>query len=128
MSDWISQIVMAPGADGDRGGEWTLTVTRAATDDEAWWGLALDARVSRDGLRAYRSHTDADYSLVTLSSDLPFAKAARDFGLDPAVFGSPTIWPVMHREGLLEMGIDDDSESGWAWVHTDMLIGFPFQD
>lgn len=128
MSDWISQVVMAPGADGDRGGRWTLTVTRTSGESSTWWGLTLDEQASSTGMKVFRSHPDGQCAMVIVEVDQPFEDAATHYGLDPAVFGSPTLWPEIHRDWRHAHETDRVVENGWAWAHTGVHIGFPFQD
>jgi hypothetical protein len=127
MSDWISQIVMAPGADGDRGGKWTLTTTRI-NEDEHWWGLTLDEAASSDGLKVYRNQADGQCVMVIVHADQPFEDAATHYGLDSSVFGSPTLWPEIHRDWRHAYGTDRVVDNGWTWMHNDVHGGFPFRD
>jgi hypothetical protein len=128
MSDWISQIVMAPGADGDRGSKWMLTVTRLATDGAPWWGLTLDEAASTDGLKVYRNQANGQCVMMTVEANQPFEDAATHYGLDSAVFGSPTLWPEIHRDWRHAYGTDRVVDNGWTWMHNDVHGGFPFKD
>jgi hypothetical protein len=124
MTDWLSNIVMPSETDGDRGGPWTLSVT-CMPDREHWWALEIDEEACRPGMKVYRSDRDGTIALVTVDSDLPFEEVAEDLGLHLDVFGSPTLWPVMHRRTF--DGEQPTGESGWAWVHRDVDEGFPFR-
>jgi hypothetical protein len=125
VTDWISNIVMAPGADGDRGGKWTLTITRI-NEDEHWCALDIDERASKPGMKVFLSDRDGLPALIVVDSALNFQDACNDLGLDPAVFGSPTLWPQMHRRN--HSGVEPTGESGWSWVNEGVLEGFPFSD
>ena len=126
MPRWISNIVMAPGADGDRGGKWKLTITRINTD-EHWWALEIDERSSKPGMKVFLSDRDGMPAFIVVESHLNFEDAANDLSLDPDVFGSPTLWPQMHRRN--HSGVEPTGESGWTWVNDRGLEGgFPFWD
>jgi hypothetical protein len=125
MSDWISHIVMSPGADGDHGGRWTLTVTRTSGENSTWWSLTLDEDASEPGLKIYRSQPDGSCAMVVVEAHQPFEDAATHYGLDRAVFGSPTLWPEMHRDWCYTAS-GGVVENGWAWVHQSVDDEFPF--
>lgn len=114
---WISVVELAPGSDGIRGGPWLLTITRVSHQEgDHWWPWEQD----EDG-RALSVLRESDGSavLVRLRSDLPFEEAADAFSLDPAVFGSPTLWPGAHLER-------NQRVQGWSWTHMDVSAEFPF--
>jgi hypothetical protein len=125
MSGWISNIVMGPGADGDRGGPWTLAIT-SIYEAERWWALEIDERASKPGMKVFLSDRDGLPALIVVESTLNFEAAANELGLDLDVFGSPTLWPQMHRRN--HSGAEPTGENGWTWVNSRGDEGFPFRD
>lgn len=115
--EWISVLEISPDADGVEGGPWRLTVTRL-TDGRGsqWWPWAED---DESPWPLSTMVSGKDVIMVRLASDLPFAEAAAQYGLDAAVFGSPTLWPGAHMS-------HGASNGGWVWLHGRRPSPFPF--
>jgi hypothetical protein len=117
-SDWVSIIDLPYGADGlVGGGPWRLQVIRTSYSRGhfgGWW--ALHTAVTTRGSTVHFDEV-GDACRVEVVSSEPFEEAAEQYGLDPEVFGSPTLWPGVSNQV---------AERGWMWTFTDMPEPFPF--
>ena len=121
MTNWIALIDLPPDTDGVSGGKepWSLRVIRVASNPESlhWWEVNGDQPSS--GLTIFRDEKN-EICRVDLVSNLPFEDAARVHGLDTRVFGSPTLWPLIHRP-VTQAG----RSTGWLWTFSEEEP-FPF--
>lgn len=118
-NDWISVLEIAPDADGVRGGPWRLTVTRVPEAGSHWWPWSEDDD-HPSPVSVLRGSDGSAISVRVHASDLPFEQAAEAYGLDPAVFGSRTLWPCQHMNHTASNG-------GWTWLHRSAPAHFPFR-
>ena len=110
------------GTDGIHGGRepWTVQIIRTTAIEEYghWWQMNAE-EPEQSGLTIFRDEAD-QICRVTLVSAEAFEVAATRHGLDPEVFGSPTLWPAAHRpEGRSGRAF------GWAWTFSG-ADPFPF--
>lgn len=121
MNNWIALVDLPAGTDGVEGGKepWQLRVIRVSPEEEFghWWEVNADE--PSHGLTVYRDHSN-EICRVDLVSNLPFENAARAHNLNTSVFGSPTLWPLIHRPLTRE-----GKSAGWLWTFSEMKP-FPF--
>lgn len=113
-SDWVSIVELAPGSDGYGHGPWKLTVYLASR-----MGGSLTIERESGGDISVTRGRNGRVIRVELSGDQPFAAAADEYAIDPAAFGSETLWPAMHHRHL-------GAEQGWVWFHAGRHAPFPF--
>jgi hypothetical protein len=122
MNEWIALVDLPAGTDGYSGKEaWQLQVIRI-TDNESghWWVVHPDE--PQQGLTVYRNQKN-EICRIDLVSNLSFEDAARFHNLNPSVFGSPTLWPLAHRQLILE--VKSTESTGWLWTFSENEP-FPF--